>query len=109
MHSCCELMTEKFDSNLMLLLGNTLNEDGDIIISETEYLEIKKLKDLKNIYKTNFEELKVIKSEVQYCQRLVDQCRQRLIQGENFYVNALLNTVLVYERFADFVCIRILC
>lgn len=66
--------------------GNTLNEDGDIIISETEYLEIKKLKDLKNIYKTNFEELKVIKSEVQYCQRLVDQCRKRLSQEfESWY------------------------
>jgi len=62
--------------------GDTVNEDGDIVISETEYLEIKRLKDLKAVYRTSFDELKTIKSEVQYCQKLVDQCRQKLIQGQ---------------------------
>lgn len=61
--------------------GPTYNEDGDIVISEEEFLEIKKLKDLKQTYRTDYEELKNLKAEVQYCQRLVDQCRQRLIQG----------------------------
>ena len=59
-----------------------MNEDGDTIISEKEYLEITRLKDLKAVYRTNYEELKAIKVEVQYCQRLVDQCRQKLIQGK---------------------------
>lgn len=61
--------------------GPTYNEDGDVVISEDEFMEIKKLKDLKSSYRTNYDELKNLKAEVQYCQRLVDQCRQRLIQG----------------------------
>ena len=63
--------------------GPMLNEEGDIIISEDEYLEICRLKDLKVAYRSDFDELKQLKSEVQYCQKLVDQCRQRLIQGDH--------------------------
>ena len=62
--------------------GTTYNEDGEVIISEEEYLEIKKVKELKDVYREHFEELRSTKAEVQYCQKLVDQCRQRLIQGE---------------------------
>jgi len=40
-----------------------------------------KVKDLKDDYREHFEGLRSIKAEVQYCQKLVDQCRQRLIQG----------------------------
>ena len=32
-------------------------------------------------YRESYDELKTLKAEVQYCQKLVDQCRQRLIQG----------------------------
>lgn len=63
------------------LAGNAVTEDGDIIISEAEYLEIKRVKDLKEVYKSSYDDLKAIKAEVQYCQRLVDQCRQKLLQG----------------------------
>jgi len=42
---------------------------------------MKKVKGLKSDYREHFEELRSIKAEVQYCQKLVDQCRQRLIQG----------------------------
>jgi kinesin family member 6/9 len=61
--------------------GNATTEDGEIIISEAEYLEITRVKGLKNVYKMGYEELTAIKVEVQYCQRLVEQCRQKLIQG----------------------------
>ena len=67
-----------------LVAGVQYNEDGDLIITENEYLEIKRLKDLKAVYRNDFDEFKNLKSEVQYCQKLVDQCRQRLIQGEEF-------------------------
>ena len=66
----------------MSITGPTYNEDGDIVISENEFLEIKRLKELKQNYRNDFDELKNLKAEVQYCQRLVDQCRQRLIQGK---------------------------
>ena len=65
--------------------GPMYNDDGDIIISEDEYLEIRKLKDFKTSYRTDFEDLRDLKSEVQYCQKLVDQCRQRLIQGKTLH------------------------
>ena len=79
----------------LLCTGPQYNEEGDIIISEEEFLEIKKLKDLKIQYKSNFDELKNLKSEVQYCQRLVDQARQRLIQGETFNNFSKLNVTLI--------------
>ena len=67
-----------------LFLGVMYNDDGDIIISEEEFLEINRLKDLQSSYKTDYEELKNLKKEAQYCQQLVDQCRQKLVQGENY-------------------------
>lgn len=76
-------MNEEFYlfNQLLANTGPMLNEEGDIIISEEEYLQICRLKDLKVAYRSDFDELKQLKSEVQYCQKLVDQCRQRLIQG----------------------------
>lgn len=67
---------------VLLCTGPQYNEEGDIIISEEEFFEIKRLKDFKMKYKSDFEELKNLKGEVQYCQKLVEQCRQRLVQGE---------------------------
>ena len=67
--------------------GPQYNDDGDVIISEEEFLEIKRLRELKTNYKRDFDELKNLKAEVQYCQRLVDQCRQRLLQGKLICVN----------------------
>ena len=59
-----------------------MNEEGEMIISEEEFLEIQRLKDLKGAYRQDFEELKQLKKEVQYCQKSVDQCRQKLIHGK---------------------------
>ncbi|KAL3854393.1 hypothetical protein ACJMK2_013664 [Sinanodonta woodiana] len=74
--------------------GPVYNEDGDVVIGEDEFVEIKKLKDLKQKYRTDFEDLKMLKAEVQYCQKLVDQCRQRLIQEfDNWYAENFLNQV----------------
>merc|ERR1712170_154197 len=68
-----------------------LNEEVDIVIREDEDIEIRRLKDLKVAYRADFDELKQLKSEVQYCQKLVDQCRQRLIQEfDNWYAESFL-------------------
>ncbi|XP_048779143.1 kinesin-like protein KIF9 isoform X1 [Ostrea edulis] len=72
--------------------GPQYNEDGDVIISEEEFLEIKRLRDLKQQYRSGYDELKNLKAEVQYCQKLVDQCRQRLInEFDNWYAESFLN------------------
>ncbi|CAH1788426.1 unnamed protein product [Owenia fusiformis] len=71
--------------------GGLYNDEGEAIITEEEFLEIKKLKELKHSYKVDFEELKSLKSEVQYCQKLVDQCRQRLItEFDAWYAESFL-------------------
>lgn len=64
--------------------------EANVVISEEEFLEIQHLRDLKAAYRQDFTEFRNLKTEVQYCQKLVDQCRQRLIQefdawySENF-------------------------
>ncbi|KAK7113745.1 kinesin-like protein KIF9 isoform X2 [Littorina saxatilis] len=72
--------------------GPTYNDDGDIIISEEEFLEIQKLKDLKVTYRNDHDELKHLKTQVQYCQKLVDQCRQRLLnEFDKWYAESFLS------------------
>ena len=71
---------------MLCFAGPQYNEDGDVIISEEEFLEIKRLKELKQQYRQGYDELKNLKAEVQYCQKLVDQCRQRLINGKLIFI-----------------------
>ncbi|EGV92156.1 Kinesin-like protein KIF9 [Cricetulus griseus] len=54
---------------------------GLMIIDEEEFLLILKLKDLKKQYRNEYQELRDLRAEIQYCQRLVDQCRNRLLMG----------------------------
>lgn len=51
------------------------------IIDEEEFLLILKLKDLKKQYRTEYQDLRDLRAEIQYCQHLVDQCRHRLLTG----------------------------
>ncbi|XP_005111799.1 kinesin-like protein KIF9 isoform X3 [Aplysia californica] len=72
--------------------GPILNEDGDIIISEEEFMEIQRLKDLKISYRSKYDQLHNGKSEVVYCQNMVDQCRLKLIQEfDNWYSESFLS------------------
>ncbi|XP_074918246.1 kinesin-like protein KIF9 isoform X2 [Chelonoidis abingdonii] len=67
--------------------GEYMNEEGQIIIDEEEFLLVMKLKDLKKQYRSDFDELRDLKAEVQYCQHLVDQCRNRLISEFEIWYN----------------------
>ncbi|XP_070585339.1 kinesin-like protein KIF9 isoform X2 [Erythrolamprus reginae] len=67
--------------------GEYLNDEGQIIIDEEEFLLIMKLKDLRKHYRDNFGELRDYRSEVQYCQNLVDQCRNRLLTEFDIWYN----------------------
>lgn len=48
---------------------------------DEELLLIMKLKDLKEDYRSAHAELQELRAEVQGCQQLVDQCRNKLISG----------------------------
>jgi kinesin family protein 6/9 len=62
-------------------LGEFLNENGETIIDEEEYGLIAKLQELKGTYRTDYDQWKNLKSEITYCQNLVNQCQNRLLQG----------------------------
>uniref|UniRef100_A0A8C3LXS5 Kinesin-like protein n=1 Tax=Chrysolophus pictus TaxID=9089 RepID=A0A8C3LXS5_CHRPC len=59
--------------------GEYVDEKGRLIIDEKEFLLIMKLKDLKEEYRCSYAELQDLKAEIQYCQHLVDRCRNKLI------------------------------
>uniref|UniRef100_A0A8C2VY47 Kinesin-like protein n=1 Tax=Chinchilla lanigera TaxID=34839 RepID=A0A8C2VY47_CHILA len=60
---------------------------GVMIIDEEEFLLILKLKDLKKQYRSEYQDLRDLRAEIQYCQRLVDQCRQRLLMEFDIWYN----------------------
>ncbi|KAM9098087.1 kinesin-like protein KIF9 isoform 4-T5 [Sarcophilus harrisii] len=60
---------------------------GLMIIDEEEFLLILKLKELKKQYRGEYQDLHDLKAEIQYCQHLVDQCRQRLLTEFDIWYN----------------------
>ncbi|KAM5234261.1 kinesin-like protein KIF9 isoform 4-T9 [Hipposideros larvatus] len=60
---------------------------GLMIIDEEEFLLLLKLKDLKKQYRTEYQDLRDLRAEIQYCQRLVDQCRHRLLTEFDIWYN----------------------
>eukprot|EP00118_Oscarella_pearsei_P007443 m.36588 g.36588 ORF g.36588 m.36588 type:complete len:779 (+) comp32263_c0_seq2:38-2374(+) len=66
-------------------------ETGEDVIDEEEFAAFKKLKELKARYRIDYDDLKAVKSEIQYCQKLVDQCRQRLLgEFDKWYSDSYL-------------------
>ncbi|KAJ3342187.1 Kinesin-like protein kif9 [Gonapodya sp. JEL0774] len=55
-------------------------ETGDRIIDEEEHSQLDRLKFLKAQYRDRYATLRTARGEVEYCDRLVDQCRRKLIQ-----------------------------
>lgn len=52
-----------------------------LVVDEEEFQLILKLKDLKKQYRSEYKDLLDLRAEIQYCRRLVDQCRHRLLTG----------------------------
>ncbi|XP_062978516.1 kinesin-like protein KIF9 [Elgaria multicarinata webbii] len=78
------LEAQKFDREQQ---GEYLNDEGQIIIDEEEFLLYMKLQDLKKQCRADYHELHNLRSEVQYCQHLVDQCRSRLLTEFEIWYN----------------------
>lgn len=61
----------------------------NVVIDEEEFELLKLMKQLKAAYRVQFGQLKTTRSEIEYCSRLVDQCRQRLmIEFEQWFENS---------------------
>lgn len=93
------LMEEMNDSGAMLETrkqerleqGEFRTDNGQVVINEDEYELLRKVKDLKSRYRRDYEDLLNTKSEVMYCEKLVNQCRQRLVtEFENWYSESFL-------------------
>ena len=54
-------------------------KDNNLIIGEAEYQLQNQLKDVKKQYRDEYEIFKKTKNEVEYCTRMVDQSRQKLM------------------------------
>jgi kinesin family protein 6/9 len=64
-----------------MTLGEFVNEFGETVIDEEEFSLIRNLQELKSRYREDYDKWKDLKAEITYCQNLVEQCRQRLLQG----------------------------
>jgi len=77
---------KKIDSTASLLANmraERIAEEGEAaenVYEEEEFKLLTELKELKKEYKENHGELKSVQSDISYCQKLVDQARQRLVQ-----------------------------
>ncbi|XP_069778200.1 kinesin-like protein KIF9 isoform X1 [Narcine bancroftii] len=67
--------------------GEYINEQDEPIVDEDEFNLIIQLKDLKRQYQHDFDVLRDLRVEVQYCQKLVDQCRLRLLTEFDIWYN----------------------
>ncbi|KAI8807050.1 P-loop containing nucleoside triphosphate hydrolase protein [Cladochytrium replicatum] len=55
------------------------NNDAMVVIDEEEFGYITRLRELKQTYRDAFEQLRAVRGDIEYCTRLVDQCRQKLM------------------------------
>lgn len=73
-------------------MGEFVSETGETIIDEEEFALIKRLQELKSRYRDDFDRWRELKAEIVYCQNLVEQCRQRLVQEfDSWYNETYLN------------------
>ncbi|XP_053089270.1 kinesin-like protein KIF9 isoform X2 [Pangasianodon hypophthalmus] len=71
--------------------GQLVSADGEPVLDEAEVALLIKLREAKDEYRQNYEELLSTKAEVQYCRHLVDQCRIRLFtEFESWYNESFL-------------------
>jgi len=71
--------------------GEFRTDEGQVVIDEDEYELLRKVKDLKARYRRDYEDLLNTKSEVVYCEKLVNQCRHRLVtEFDNWYSESFL-------------------
>lgn len=66
-----------------------MSPDGEPVLDEAEVTLLIKLREVKDQYRQNYEELLSTKAEVQYCRHLVDQCRVRLFTGNLLMIYGL--------------------
>lgn len=71
--------------------GQFVSAEGEPVLEEAELSLVMQLKELKNRYRQAYEDFRSTKTEVSYCQHLVNQCRTRLLtEFERWYNESFL-------------------
>uniref|UniRef100_A0A671MBB8 Kinesin-like protein n=1 Tax=Sinocyclocheilus anshuiensis TaxID=1608454 RepID=A0A671MBB8_9TELE len=71
--------------------GQFVSAEGEPVLEEAELSLVMQLKELKNRYRQAYEDFRSTKTEVSYCQHLVNQCRTRLLTAfERWYNESFL-------------------
>lgn len=71
--------------------GEFVSAEGEPVLEEAELSLVMQLKELKNRYRQAYEDFRSTKTEVSYCQHLVNQCRTRLLtEFERWYNESFL-------------------
>ena len=78
----------------------------EIIIDEEEYKMIQTIKSLRLEYQKYYDELKNVRSEIDYCSHLVDQCRQKFMTEfeqwyDSIYGGSNANTLAIMNPLAE--------
>lgn len=81
-----------------MAMGDFISELGETVIDEEEFSLIKRLQDLKGRYRDDFEKWRDLKAEIVYCQNLVEQCRQRLVQEFDTWYNDLYHNASMVKH-----------
>ncbi|KAJ3093130.1 Kinesin-like protein kif9 [Quaeritorhiza haematococci] len=70
---------KKYERKLRDGIRGDVNSSETSIIDEEEFVLLNNMKRLKQQYREQFDQLRQTRSDVEYCSRLIDQCRQRLM------------------------------
>lgn len=82
-------------------IGEFVSAEGEPVLEEAELSLVMQLKELKNRYRQAYEDFRSTKTEVSYCQHLVNQCRTRLLTGEFLWFSTQ-HIVIVPPWFSGF-------
>jgi kinesin family protein 6/9 len=86
-------------------LVSLVNPASQVIIDQKEFQNLSQLKKLKEEYKKYYDSLKPLRTDIEYCAKLTDQCRQKLMtEFEQWYESIYGPQLSEQNRGAD-VCI----
>ena len=73
-----KLLEEKQEER-KIMGGSVLPETEKEVMDEEEFKHLQNFQELKAQYRADFDELQSVKSDIQCCEKLVNQCRKKLV------------------------------
>ena len=81
---------------------NEVEINGEPVIDEAEYKLITSISDLKSMYREKYQALQNLRSDICYCDKIVNQCRQRLLVEFNaWYADCFMPVEEIQDKNED--------